>query len=786
MVDVLKNRLIVYTIIIITSATAFWAHYPIGIHDSAVGWDSGQKVNLTYAGMNKSSHSNDPFLSEMPLEQLLIEVKFHRVMLKFFTIFETYFSLLNAMLLLIGISLLFELSVKLTKNPVFAVLVAILFSFSTINFSTGEIFAFFPVIGTNGKSIGFVFYLFNLILYFRLKDKPWGIFLLAVLMSCIVWIHPLSFIGPGLSAIVAGFLIFSWEARGTDILKKGLLTGIIVVVAAGGYAFSFVNWAGFSGAVLSAQEWDLIKQGFFHEYRYVYSPYSVFTHTLPTDFDYIKNYNILFGAAVCSFLFWQKLNRFTKFFLLSGVILVLSTFLIRVIDYWLFAEGTLKFVVLNRNLKWIYFFSFFSLISTYPELSDLIRSAKVRYSEKVVFGAFAFAVIFFLYEPLKSTNYNSYSKFKVKEKINRISLRVGAPLPFTTDAYTINQVNADTYQLVSYIVNNVDSQATFIGPTWLRYTTKYPVIYTPEDGPWYLNSKSPKYSVWKKQERILKSLDLNDRKNYIRSLQEIGADFFVLKKFIGRRDRSFESIAMDLSGLPIVFVNRSFAVMLVNEGRQMQLDRVLGQHNYGPRNEVKEIRPVGNSIGIADLWADKSSPQSIQSEITWKADVNDCLDCLSEFWVKRDDHKHASNFKKVQDFSALNSFVWRPDRGGVYDIRVVVKNDSKKWIDKMVLGGYLIYPWIERFEPDVKGPQRVGSPVTWTAQVSGAKPCEYEFWIERKGVDAWNVAQVWSESNVFRWIPRHQGKYNFQVKIREKGTKGRTDYADFNSYVIED
>jgi len=117
MVDVLKNRLIVYTIIIITSATAFWAHYPIGIHDSAVGWDSGQKVNLTYAGMNKSSHSNDPFLSEMPLEQLLIEVKFHRVMLKFFTIFETYFSLLNAMLLLIGISLLLdEAATRQKKN----------------------------------------------------------------------------------------------------------------------------------------------------------------------------------------------------------------------------------------------------------------------------------------------------------------------------------------------------------------------------------------------------------------------------------------------------------------------------------------------------------------------------------------------------------------------------------------------------------------------------------------------------------------------------------------------
>jgi len=53
-------------------------------------------------------------------------------------------------------------------------------------------------------------------------------------------------------------------------------------------------------------------------------------------------------------------------------------------------------------------------------------------------------------------------------------------------------------------------------------------------------------------------------------------------------------------------------------------------------------------------------------------------------------------------------------------------------------------------------------------------------------VMAWNVAQAWSESNVFNWIPLHQGKYNFQVKIRELGAKGPADYADFNVYVIED
>jgi len=786
MARVFTKRILVYIIFIMISVISFWAHYPIGVYDSAVGWDMGQKVNIIYAGMDNSSYSKDPFLSEMPLEQLLIEVKFHRFILKFFSSFESYFSFLNAILLLIGMSLLFELSCRMTKSPTFAILVAILFSFSTLKFSTGDIFAFFPVIGTSGKSIGFVLYLLNLILYFRLKEKPWGIYLLAVLMSCIVWVHPLSFIGPGLSAILAGYLIFSWKGKRTEKFKKGVLTGIIILIATCGYSISFINWVSSSSVVLSDQGWDLFKKGFFDEYQYVFSPYSVFTYTLQSDFDYIRNYNILFGAAVCCLLFWRKLNRFTKFFLLSGGILVLSTFLIRVIDYWLFSEGTLKFVALNRNLKWIYFFSFFSLISTYPELSDFIRSVKVRYSEKIVFGAFALAVIFLLYEPIKNTYANSYSKFKVKDKINRISRRVGASLPFTISAYSINQVNADIYQLVSYIVKNIDIQATFIGPTWLRYTTKHPVIFTPEDGPWYLSSKNPKYIAWKKHDTILKALDIKDKENYIKSLREIGANFFVLEKFIGRRDRSFESMAMDLSGLPIVFLNRSFALISVNKGKQIEFDEHLAYGKFVTRNQEKEISRVGNSRGLNNLWANKISPQRVQSEITWNAEVSSCEECLYEFWIKRNDYKHGSEFEKIKDFSDSNNFVWRPERGGAYDIRVVVKNDSKGWIDKMVLNGFLIYPWVKSFEPNVKGPQRLGRMITWTAKVSSNRRCEYEFWMEHKGVMAWTIAQAWSESNVFNWIPLHQGKYNFQVKVREPGAKGPTDYADFNVYVIED
>jgi len=579
-----RKRIISYLLFLLICAASFWAHYPIGVFESASSWDKGHKAGMIYASIDPEAFKNDPFLSNMRTERQFTEFYFHKFFLIFFSSFESYFSFLNVFLLFSSLILSYELFLHLTHNNSFSILLATLFSFSTIWFSTGDIFAFVTTIGTCGKTMAFDAYLLCLILLFKLKDRWWGLYLSAFLISLMVWIHPITFLGVGLTTIFVAFILFAWENKLINNFRKGALVLIIVAIVSIGYIQRFVETVGTQKEKLPDQIETVYQQKHFAEYRYTYSPLSVLNYTIQEDFSYIKNYKILFFAALLCLLLWPKLNRHTKFFLLCEGVLVLSTFLIRILDYWMFSDKMLKFVALNRNLKWVYFYSFLALLSTYPFVSNIALGKKIPYSNGIVFCIFTITSIFFLHGPIKTTYLDSYAKYKMMEKIQTVAQRFKIDLPVKVRSYSINQVNADIEQLVDYILQNTDGLATFVGPAWLRYKTFRPVLYAEDDRVHYIISKDPRFLEWDKQEQIINSLNINDKTQYLSSLKKMGMNFFVLEKFKVNRDRSFESKSFDLEGLPVVFENRSFALIEVIPGKLSQPTSRYAEKNFLHRN----------------------------------------------------------------------------------------------------------------------------------------------------------------------------------------------------------
>ncbi len=78
-------------------------------------------------------------------------------------------------------------------------------------------------------------------------------------------------------------------------------------------------------------------------------------------------------------------------------------------------------------------------------------------------------------------------------------------------------------------------------------------------------------------------------------------------------------------------------------------------------------------------------------------------------------------------------------------------------------------PAISALTPLPAPPQAVGTPITWTATVSGGvAPLQYKFWLYSGGV--WAVAQDYSTLNTWTWTPTQAGQYAVQVWVRNAGS----------------
>lgn len=560
-------RIFIYAGFIAITTLAYISHHPMGVFESMV-WDEGHKAGVLYASIDPDVYASDPFLSEVPTK-FATELSFHRFFLQYFETFENYFAFLNVLLLLMTLVLVYEVFLILTENKPLSLFGSLLLSFSTLYFSTGDCFASYVVLGTSSKTISFLIYLAGLALLLKYHHKKWCVYLISLFFSLTIWNHPLTFIGAGAVTILCSYLIYF---RGYK--KKIFISSIIVLVVIAGYFPLFFQSFGFknisNNKTLTETEVNIIKEKHIEEFQYVYSPSSVLTTTIQTDFGYIKNYKKLVLIVICLIPFWPFLHKNTKFFILCGALIVLSTFCIRYIDYIIFEKNILKFAQLNRNLKWLYIFCLFAVLSTYPLILERVKGMKSLFKVKLgntsvfwVTPFYCLLIFFILSGPIKKTYIECYSKDKVKDKIQNMVEAVKIDAPIKTRPYSIVQVNSDIYDLLKFIDKEIDADATFLGPAWIRVMTRHPVIYTEYDGFYYMWAKDTRYFKWREHRAIVDNLSLMDKENLIESLDKMGVEFYLIRKFDVERGRVFKQKDIDLSDWPVAYQNRSYAVIKI-------------------------------------------------------------------------------------------------------------------------------------------------------------------------------------------------------------------------------
>ncbi|MGD0781406.1 MAG: hypothetical protein ABSA30_00960 [Candidatus Aminicenantales bacterium] len=116
-----------------------------------------------------------------------------------------------------------------------------------------------------------------------------------------------------------------------------------------------------------------------------------------------------------------------------------------------------------------------------------------------------------------------------------------------------------------------------------------------------------------------------------------------------------------------------------------------------------------------------------------------------------------------------------PDRSVVYFV----------WDTLLDIGNGDIYGWalansnpleISALTPSPSLPQNTGTPITWTATVSGGTaPYQYRFYLYSASTNSWSLAQDYGPANNWTWTPTQAGQYAVQTWVRNAGSTTNYD-----------
>ncbi|MGE7936974.1 triple tyrosine motif-containing protein, partial [Bacillus paramycoides] len=188
----------------------------------------------------------------------------------------------------------------------------------------------------------------------------------------------------------------------------------------------------------------------------------------------------------------------------------------------------------------------------------------------------------------------------------------------------------------------------------------------------------------------------------------------------------------------------------------------------GQVNQVELIRDIENpKIGQAINFTAKATGSS-QPEY--------------QFWVKED-----GKWRVVQDYSEINTFTYKPNKTGEYNVSVYAKaTDSKGKQESFKVQSFKV----EEQEKvtsvgliqDVETP-KLGQTITFTAKATGSSQPVYQFWVREDG--KWRVAQDYSKTNVFKYTPNKNGNYNVSVYAKDADAKTNQEAIKVNDFTVK-
>ena len=196
--------------------------------------------------------------------------------------------------------------------------------------------------------------------------------------------------------------------------------------------------------------------------------------------------------------------------------------------------------------------------------------------------------------------------------------------------------------------------------------------------------------------------------------------------------------------------------------------------------------PNGNAVSSVDLSADRPSPQPANTTINWTATATGGVTPLQYKWSVYD----GTSWNDATTWTTSNQFAWTPtSASSSYQVRVSARsagnssntpeafNDSPPYT---ISGGSGTASSIT-ITPDHASPQPAGTPIVWTAAVTGGTgPLQYRWWFWDGGSS--HDQTGWTTSSTFTWTPIY-GNPNYAIKAFVRSAGNTSDTPEAETYV---
>lgn len=186
---------------------------------------------------------------------------------------------------------------------------------------------------------------------------------------------------------------------------------------------------------------------------------------------------------------------------------------------------------------------------------------------------------------------------------------------------------------------------------------------------------------------------------------------------------------------------------------------------------------------VTSIQANASYPLLAGKSVTWTATATATLPLEYRFWLYR-----KTGWTLAQDYSASNTFTWKPtqaDVGDPYDVQVWARAVGSTAQYESWLGTPMFSVTVPTFDlsADVDFPTPPGNEVTWTATVATTtSPLEYRFLVKEQNSSTWTVFREYATSNIAQWTPTANGSYAIQGWARRVGSTAQYEYTGTTDY----
>lgn len=463
-----KENALAILLFLALALAAHVIHFPVGTYD--LGEDQWNLGNVVTAIIDASPFAKDPYLSDIGPSRMQVVTYLQAPFVMLFEDYERFVALLSFFLYFMGMSLLYMLLKTITDDAVISATASIIFSSSSIWFPPlNDAFALVPIFGATGKAISYVALLAILIVHFRFQGFKYIDEIITALCALMVWVHPLTFLGPGAALII---LILGRKLLQKRWIKAASISCITLAVFLP-YVYVYMH-ATTAPSPISADGIQMLEQVIRSDRGSVWHPFSVFNSL---EFAMYGTNGICLLALVLALL-PERRGRIesVRFFFISALSVFFITLLLRLVGSYVLHKDT-SFFMLNRNFKWLYFYVFLLFVTLY---SGLAKSTANLSGPRRLNPSTLHAVILFLlfFQPIKATLHTSFGTKLIHKTMGVPPL--SRPHDATERGFglDVRDINRDAAQVARHIREELPADGGLSGPMWLAYKTKKSLVFT--------------------------------------------------------------------------------------------------------------------------------------------------------------------------------------------------------------------------------------------------------------------------------------------------------------------